>query len=67
MAVIPHAPLQGQRILLTQAGDFMGPALHAVLAEQGALVLASDEPLDEPGAAGRIAAEHVEVRAIHFR
>jgi 2-keto-3-deoxy-L-fuconate dehydrogenase len=43
--------LQGLRILVTQAGDFMGPALCEALAGQGALVLASTEPLAEPGAA----------------
>jgi 2-keto-3-deoxy-L-fuconate dehydrogenase len=43
--------LQGLRILVTQAGDFMGPALCEALAGQGAQVLASTEPLAEPGAA----------------
>ena len=60
---LPGGCLDGQRILLTQAADFMGPALHAVLAEQGAQVVASEEPLDAPGAAERIvaAAGHVDV------
>jgi len=43
--------LQGLRILVTQAGDFMGPALCEALAGQGAQVLASTEPLAEPDAA----------------
>jgi 2-keto-3-deoxy-L-fuconate dehydrogenase len=43
--------LQGLRILVTQAGDVMGPALCEALAGQGAQVLASTEPLAEPGAA----------------
>lgn len=44
-------PLQGQRILITQADAFMGPALCAVFAEQGAEVIASTEPLLAPDAA----------------
>ncbi len=45
------APLAGRRILLTQAGDFMGPALARTLSAQGAEVIASHAPLDAPGAA----------------
>lgn len=44
-------PLAGRRILLTQAEDFMGPALARVLAAQGAEVVASGETLDAPGVA----------------
>lgn len=40
--------LTGKRVLLTQASEFMGPALREVLAEQGADVVASDEALSEP-------------------
>lgn len=40
--------LTGKRVLLTQAAEFMGPALREVLAEQGADVVASDEALSEP-------------------
>ena len=43
--------LQGKRILVTQAGEFMGPVLCEVLAEHGAEVVASRLPLSEPGAA----------------
>ena len=42
---MPHPSLQGKRILLTQARDFMGPTLCEVLHEHGAVVLASDESL----------------------
>ena len=45
-----HDLLTGQRVLITQADDFMGPALCAVFAEQGATVVASREPLSPPGA-----------------
>jgi 2-keto-3-deoxy-L-fuconate dehydrogenase len=43
--------LHGKRILITQAGDFMGPMLCEVLAEHGAEVVASRAVLAEPGAA----------------
>ncbi len=49
-------PLQGRRILVTQADDFMGPALCAMLRAQGAEVLASTEPLAAPGAAQAVVA-----------
>jgi 2-keto-3-deoxy-L-fuconate dehydrogenase len=58
----PTLPLAGARILLTQADQFMGPALQRVLAAQGATVIANTEPLaDAPeapqamvAAAGRV-------------
>lgn len=43
--------LSGKRILVTQANAFMGPALCEVLAQHGAMVIASIEPLVEVGAA----------------
>ncbi len=43
--------LAGQRILLTQAQDFMGPALAEVFEEQGATVLRSSEALHDVAAA----------------
>lgn len=46
--------LAGKRILVTQATEFMGPVLCDVLAEQGAEVVASGEPLAEEGAAERV-------------
>jgi 2-keto-3-deoxy-L-fuconate dehydrogenase len=46
--------LAGQRVLITQCTEFMGPALCAVFAEQGADVVTSDRPLDEPDAAERV-------------
>jgi 2-keto-3-deoxy-L-fuconate dehydrogenase len=47
-------PLAGKRILLTQARDFMGPALHETLAGQGAAVVASSEALAAPQAAAAV-------------
>ena len=43
--------LAGQRVLITQADQFMGPALCRVFAAQGADVVASDADLTPPGAA----------------
>lgn len=49
--------LLGKRILITQAGEFMGPALCEVFAEQGAEVVASHRALDAPEAAAQVVAE----------
>ena len=43
--------LNGQRVLVTQATEFMGPAFCEVFAEQGAEVVASTADLSAPGAA----------------
>lgn len=42
-----HPTLQGKRILVTQADDFMGPAICKTLAEHGAEVIASTEELTQ--------------------
>jgi 2-keto-3-deoxy-L-fuconate dehydrogenase len=49
--------LPGKRILVTQCGEFMGPVLCEVFAEQGAEVVASADALTAPGAAQRVVAE----------
>lgn len=49
-----QAALSGRRVLVTQASEFMGPALCEVFAEQGADVVASDEPLLDPAAPQRV-------------
>ena len=36
--------LAGRTVLITQAAQFMGPALCEVFAEQGAVVIASEGP-----------------------
>jgi 2-keto-3-deoxy-L-fuconate dehydrogenase len=46
--------LAGQRVLITQAHDFMGPVFCEVFAEQGATVVASPDALSEPDAAERV-------------
>jgi len=46
--------LSGKRVLVTQSGEFMGPVLCEVFAEQGATVVASAEALTEPEAAERV-------------
>ena len=43
--------LSGQRVLVTQAQDFMGPALCRTLAELGATVVTDTTELSAPGAA----------------
>ena len=49
--------LQGRRVLITQADDFMGPALCEAFREQGAIVIASTEPLSDPEAPARVVRE----------
>lgn len=56
--------LQGKRILVTQAADFMGPALCEALAAHGADVVASDLPLSAPDAAARVVAEAGDVEVL---
>lgn len=48
--------LKNLRILVTQADEFMGPVLCEVLAEQGADVVASREPLLDPQAPAAVVA-----------
>jgi len=49
--------LAGKRILVTQAEDFMGPALCDTLAAHGADVVRSTAPLIDPAAPARVVAE----------
>ena len=49
--------LHGLRVLLTQADDFMGPALAEVLRERGAEVIADTRDLAPPGAAAQAVAD----------
>jgi len=61
--------LDGKRILLTQARDFMGPALTEVFSRQGATVIADDSPLaDDPARPAAIvaAAGQVDVLIVHL-
>jgi len=51
--------LSGKRILITQANEFMGPALCEVFAEQGAEVVASTADLAPPDAAAQVVAQAV--------
>lgn len=45
---MPALDLTGKRVLVTQASDFMGPALCEVLRELGAEVIADEHALDDP-------------------
>jgi len=55
--------LGGRRVLLTQAADFMGPAIAEVFRELGADVIADHGPIDDPDHPARLiaAAGHVDV------
>ena len=53
--------LHGKRILVTQAGEFMGPMLCELLTEQGAEVIASNDSLVERNAAANLIAAAGEV------
>lgn len=51
----PHM-LQGKRVLITQADDFMGPVLCEVFAGHGATVIANTRSLVDPDAAAAVVA-----------
>jgi len=51
--------LNGQRVVITQAGDFMGPALCQCFAEHGAVVIADRTDPQDPKAFARMAREVV--------
>jgi 2-keto-3-deoxy-L-fuconate dehydrogenase len=48
--------LDGRRVLVTQAGEFMGPVLCEVFAEAGATVIADSSALTDPRAPAEIVA-----------
>lgn len=48
--------LNGKRIVITQANDFMGPTLARLLRDLGADVIADTEPLGDPDAPARLIA-----------
>jgi len=57
--------LQGKRVLITQAQDFMGPALERVFSTLGATVIADARRLgDDAGLAARVVAEAGEVEVL---
>lgn len=53
----------GKRILVTQSGDFMGPALCEVFRELGAELIADPRPLSDPALPAAVIADagHVDV------
>ncbi|MDH5228275.1 MAG: SDR family NAD(P)-dependent oxidoreductase, partial [Gammaproteobacteria bacterium] len=53
---VPVVNLQGKRVLITQADEFMGPALCEVFASAGAEVIADTSSLVEPGAPAELIA-----------
>lgn len=65
----PTTRLDGKRVLITQAQDFMGPALVKVFGELGAELVADNRPLaDDPAAAAALvaAAGTVDVLVLHL-
>jgi 2-keto-3-deoxy-L-fuconate dehydrogenase len=60
--------LAGKRILVTQAAEFMGPALCAQFDALGAHVIRDEQPLAEPSAAGRVVASAgvIDVLVMHL-
>jgi NAD(P)-dependent dehydrogenase (short-subunit alcohol dehydrogenase family) len=60
--------LSGKRVLLTQSGEFMGPALADVLAELGATVVADPRVLADPSVPPLVVADagHVDVLIAHL-
>ena len=60
--------LTGKRILVTQAHDFMGPALCTALKEFGAEVIADMQPVVDSDDANKIigAAGHIDVLVLNF-
>jgi len=55
--------LDGKRVLLTQADDYMGPATIEVFREHGAEVIADTSDLTKPGAVEQLVADagHIDV------
>jgi NAD(P)-dependent dehydrogenase (short-subunit alcohol dehydrogenase family) len=46
--------LEGRRVLVTQAADYMGPAIAELFREHGALVIEDETDLREEGAVERV-------------
>ena len=55
--------LQGKRVLLTQADDYMGPATIEVFEEQGATIIADTSDLTQTGAIDELVAQagHIDI------
>ncbi|NDF78671.1 MAG: SDR family oxidoreductase [Betaproteobacteria bacterium] len=61
--------LDGKRVLLTQATDFMGPALLRMFENQGAEVIADDRPLNQhPELPQQLvqSAGHIDILLLHL-
>jgi 2-keto-3-deoxy-L-fuconate dehydrogenase len=60
---MPNQSLLGKRMLVTQADMFIGPILCEVLAEHGATVIGSNDPLLSAGAPANVITEagHIDV------
>jgi 2-keto-3-deoxy-L-fuconate dehydrogenase len=60
--------LQGKRVVVTEAGDFMGPAIVDLFREEQAVVIADDRDLAASGACEALIAEagHVDVLIVNL-
>lgn len=60
--------LEGRRVVVTQAHDFMGPAVCALFREEGAQVFSDRRDLREPGACEALVTEagHIDVMIINL-
>lgn len=60
--------LAGKRVVVTEALDFMGPAVVDLFREEGAAVLADTRDLTQPGSAGALIAEagHVDCLIVNL-
>lgn len=56
--------LRSQRVLVTQAGEYMGPAVVTLFRAEGAEVIADAADLREPGACERVVAEAGEISVL---
>ena len=61
---MPLCDLSGKRILVTQAGEFMGPVLCRTFADLGAEVIGDEGPLDDPARPAQLVAQAGHVDAL---
>jgi 2-keto-3-deoxy-L-fuconate dehydrogenase len=68
MRPVSPVNLQGKRVLITQAGEFMGPTLCEVFVEAGAEVIADTSSLVEPDAPAQLISSggHVDVLVVNL-
>lgn len=55
------ARLQGQRVLITQVDDYMGPAISSLFQAEGAILATSAARLDTPDAIDAVLAQSIDI------